>query len=123
MALKKNIRVDGTRDIHTKAMTMLFALFAEVERDLISERTREGLAQGSGWKLARPKGPLGVSRLDGKDDDIRHFLEPVSRPGAVHPSGGRRRYGTTADGSMPVGRDKMATRPSIAAGGVRPTGR
>ena len=26
-------------------MTTLFALFAEVERDLISERTREGLAR------------------------------------------------------------------------------
>ena len=28
-----------------------------------------------------------------------------------------RRYGTTADGSMPVGRDKMATRPSIRGRG------
>ena len=45
------------RDIQTKVMTTLFALFAEVERDLISERTREGLARArsalapdlSGW--------------------------------------------------------------------------
>ena len=29
-------------------MTTLFALFAEVERDLISERTREGLARAKG---------------------------------------------------------------------------
>ena len=42
VALKENIRVEGTRDIQTKVMTTLFALFAEVERDLISERTREG---------------------------------------------------------------------------------
>ena len=58
-------------------MTTLFALFAEVERDLISERTREGLAKAraSGRKLGRPKGSLGVSRLDGKEDEIRHFLE------------------------------------------------
>ena len=37
-------------------MTTLFALFAEVERDLISERTREGLAKArsSGKKLGRP---------------------------------------------------------------------
>ena len=49
-------------------MTTLFALFAEVERDLISERTPEGLARArpSGRKLGRPKGSLGVSRLDGK---------------------------------------------------------
>ena len=67
MALKENIRVEGKRDIQTKVMTTLFALFAEVERDLISERTREGLAKAraSGRKLGRPKGSLGVSRLDG----------------------------------------------------------
>ena len=77
MALKENIRVEGTRDIQTKVMTTLFALFAEVERDLISERTREGLAKArsSGRKLGRPKGSLGVSRLDGKQDDMRRFLE------------------------------------------------
>ena len=44
----------------------------------ISERTREGLdrARASGRKLGRPKGSLGVSRLDGKEDEIRRrFLE------------------------------------------------
>ena len=50
------------------------------------------------------------------------------RPGGRSPDGralltGARCYGTTADGSMPVGRDKMATRPSIAPWGARPTGR
>ena len=77
VALKENIRVEGRRDIQTKVMTTLFALFAEVERDLISERTREGLARAraSGKKLWHPKGALGVSRLDGKEDDIRRFLE------------------------------------------------
>ena len=60
VALKGNIRVEGRRDIQTKVMTTLFALFAEVERDLISERTREGLARArsSGRKLGRPKGSL-----------------------------------------------------------------
>ena len=77
VALKENIRVEGKQDIQTKVMTTLFALFAEVERDLISERTREGLARAraSGRKLGRPKGSLGVSRLDGREDDIRRFLE------------------------------------------------
>ena len=61
VALKENIRVEGKRDIQTKVMTTLFALFAEVERDLISERTREGLAKAraSGRKLGRPKGVAG----------------------------------------------------------------
>ena len=42
VALKENIRVHGKRDIQTKVMTTLFALFAEVERDLISERPTKG---------------------------------------------------------------------------------
>ena len=77
VAMKENIRIEGKRDIQTKVMTTLFALFAEVERDLISERTREGLAKAraSGRKLGRPKGSLGISRLNGKEDDIRRFLE------------------------------------------------
>ena len=77
VAIKENIRVEGKQDIQTKVMTTLFALFAEVERDLISERTREGLARvrSSGKKLGRPKGSLGVSRLDGKEDEIRRFLK------------------------------------------------
>ena len=60
VAMKENIRIEGKRDIQTKVMTTLFALFAEVERDLISERTREGLAKAraSGRKLGRPKGSL-----------------------------------------------------------------
>ena len=77
VAVKENIRFEGRPDLQTKVMTTLFALFAEVERDLISERTREGLAKAraSGKRLGRPKGSLGVSRLDGREDEIRHFLE------------------------------------------------
>ena len=91
VALKENIRIEGARDIQTKVMTTLFALFAEVERDLISERTREGLAKArsSGRKLGRPKGSLGVSRLDGKQDDIRRFLElGVSKTAIAKITGG-----------------------------------
>ena len=45
IAIKENIRVEGKQDIQTKVMTTLFALFAEVERDLISEHTRGGLGK------------------------------------------------------------------------------
>ena len=31
--------------------------------------------RASGRKLGRPKGSLGVSRLNGKEDDIRRFLD------------------------------------------------
>ena len=84
VALKENIRVEGKRDIQTKVMTTLFALFAEVERDLISERTREGLAKAraSGRKLGRPKGSLGVSRLDGKEDELGVSKTAIAKPQA-----------------------------------------
>ena len=55
----------GERNIQTKVMTTLFALFTEVERDLISERTRDGLAKAkaSGRRLGCPKCSLGVSTV------------------------------------------------------------
>ena len=57
---------------------MALAFCAGLRRSEISERTREDLAKAraSGRKLGRPKGSLGVSRLDGKEDrEIRRFLE------------------------------------------------
>ena len=54
----------------------MFGLFAEIERDLISERTREGLvaARAKGKVLGRPKGSHGSSKLDGKEDEIMMLL-------------------------------------------------
>ena len=77
VAIKENIRFEGRQDLQTKVMTTLFALFADVERELISERTREGLAKAkaTGKKLGRPKGALGTSRLDGREDEIRKLLD------------------------------------------------
>jgi DNA invertase Pin-like site-specific DNA recombinase len=60
-AIKESIHFEGKQDLQTKVMVTLFGLFAEVERDLISERTREGLASArvKGRLLGRPKGVLG----------------------------------------------------------------
>ena len=76
IAIKEAIEVEGKQDLRTKVMIALFGLFAEVERDLISERTKEGLAaaKAKGKQLGRPKGALGTSRLDGKEQDIRALL-------------------------------------------------
>ena len=76
IAIKEGIEFDGKQDLRTKVMIALFGLFAEVERDLISERTKEGLAaaKAKGKLLGRPKGALGTSRLDGKEPDIRALL-------------------------------------------------
>jgi len=75
--LRENIRVEGKQDIQTKVKTTLFELFAEGERDLISNAPREDLARArsAGRKLGGPNGSLGVCRLDGREDDIRRFLE------------------------------------------------
>jgi DNA invertase Pin-like site-specific DNA recombinase len=58
-------------------MIALFGFFAEVERDLISVRTKEGLvaARARGRLLGRPKGSLGTSKLDGKEGEIQKLLE------------------------------------------------
>jgi DNA invertase Pin-like site-specific DNA recombinase len=77
VAIKETIRFEGKQTMQTKVMVALFGLFAEVERDLISERTREGLvaARAKGKLLGRPKGSLGRSKLDGKENEIQTLLD------------------------------------------------
>lgn len=76
IAIKENIQLNGKQDIQTKMMITMFGLFAEIERDLISERTREGLqaAKSKGKTLGRPKG-IGKSKLDGKETEIKILLD------------------------------------------------
>ena len=87
VAVKEGIDLEGAQDIQTKVMITMFAaltddfvlrfgLFAEIERDLISERTKEGLAaaRAKGKIIGRPKGSFGKSKLDGREADIRLFL-------------------------------------------------
>ena len=75
-AVKEGITFEGKQDLQTKVMIALFGLFAEVERDLISERTKEGLAtaKAAGKLLGRPKGKRGKTKLDGKEQDIQALL-------------------------------------------------
>src|SRR5262245_26689011 len=77
VAIKEAIVFEGKQTMQTKAMIALFGLFAEVERDLIAERTKEGLAaaRAKGTRLGRPKGSRGKSRLDGKEQEIRLLLQ------------------------------------------------
>lgn len=76
IAIKENIVLDGKQNMQTKVMVAMFGLFAEIERDLISDRTRHALAaaKAQGKILGRPQGSLGKSRLDGKEDEIKMLL-------------------------------------------------
>lgn len=76
IAVKESIRINGTQNIQTKTMITLFGLFAEIERDLISERTKQGLlaAKKKGKLLGRPRGP-GKSKLDRFKPEIEALLK------------------------------------------------
>ncbi|MDX9963626.1 recombinase family protein [Desulfobacter postgatei] len=79
--IKQGMVINGQNDIQTKTMVTLFSLFAEIERDLISERTKNGLnrAKAEGKLIGRPTGN-GKSKLDNKQNYIQDMLQKgVSR--------------------------------------------
>jgi DNA invertase Pin-like site-specific DNA recombinase len=77
IAIKENIVLSEHYNIQNKMMVVMFGLFAEIERELISERTKVGLmaARNQGKLLGRRKGALGKSKLDGKVSEIEFYLE------------------------------------------------
>jgi DNA invertase Pin-like site-specific DNA recombinase len=62
--------------IQSKVMAMVFSMVAEIEHDLISARTKEGLraARAKGKLLGRPRGP-GKSKLDKFKLEIEALLQ------------------------------------------------
>jgi len=76
IAIKENIRISGKMDLQKKVMVTMFGLFAEIERDLISQRTRDGLAaaRAAGKKLGRPKGAFS-SKLDAHRKEITEWRQ------------------------------------------------
>jgi len=73
-AVKGSWQLD--QSIQSKIVAMAFAMAAEIERDLISKRTREALQakKKAGVKLGRPKG-TGKSKLDQYRPEIEALLE------------------------------------------------
>ena len=88
-AIKGNWHLD--KSIQSKIIAMAFAMAAEIERDLISQRTREALRvkKEAGIKLGRPKGP-GKSKLDAFKPEIEALLANGSTQKFI-----AKRYGTT----------------------------
>ena len=88
-AVKGNWHLNAS--IESKIVGMVFAMAAEIERNLISQRTKEGLRarKAAGVKLGRPKGP-GKSKLDKYREEIIALLKNGSTKVYV-----ARKYGTT----------------------------
>lgn len=76
ISIKQSMKLNGARDMTAKVQIAMFGLLAEIERDLISERTKMGLdaAREKGKQLGRPKGSLGASKLDGREAEITELL-------------------------------------------------
>jgi DNA invertase Pin-like site-specific DNA recombinase len=75
--IKQNLRLgEGLNDITSKVMVTLLALFAEIERDFISLRTKEALAakKAQGAILGKPKGTIQASMYDKDRPRIEELL-------------------------------------------------
>ena len=88
-AVKGAWELNGT--IQSKVMAMAFSIASEIERDLISKRTKEALKarKAAGVKLGRPKGP-GKSKLDKYREEIIALLKNGSTKAYI-----ARKYRTT----------------------------
>ena len=89
-AVKGGWTLNGTME--SKIVLNMLAMMAEIEHDLISERTKQGLraAKAKGRQLGRPRGP-GKSKLDQYRVEIEALLKNGSTKSFV-----AKRYGTTA---------------------------
>jgi len=88
-AVKGNWQLDNS--IQSKIVAMAFSMAAEIERDLISQRTKEALAarKKAGMKLGRPRG-VGKSKLDPYRPEIEALLKNGSTQKFI-----ANHYGTT----------------------------
>jgi DNA invertase Pin-like site-specific DNA recombinase len=86
--VKNGWELNGT--IQSKVMALVFSIAAEIERDLISKRTTEGLrvARAKGKLLGRPKGP-GKSKLDKHREEIISLIKTGSKQTYI-----AKKYGT-----------------------------
>ncbi|MBO0951575.1 master DNA invertase Mpi family serine-type recombinase [Fibrella forsythiae] len=83
--MERDVRVFAIKEgyelgnnINSKVLAFAFSLSAEIERNLISQRTTEALARkkAEGMQLGRPKGSLNASvKLSGKESAIRELLK------------------------------------------------
>jgi DNA invertase Pin-like site-specific DNA recombinase len=74
VSIKENLRLSlaNSKDLQSKVIVALFSILYEVERDMISERTKRGLerARAGGKTLGRPDGKTSRSKRDGEEEEI-----------------------------------------------------
>ena len=74
--IKDNYRLDN--DISSAVIAFAYGLSAQIERQLISQRTKEALARkkAEGLFIGRPKGSLSKKvKLTGNEDKIRKYIK------------------------------------------------
>lgn len=76
IVIKQNLDLNQ-HDMSSKIITTIFSLLAELERDLISLRTKEALAakRAQGVKLGKPRGTVQESKFDAHREKIEELLE------------------------------------------------
>jgi len=82
--IKDNYRLGS--DISSKVLAFAFGLSAEIERNLISQRTKEALARkrAEGVILGRPKGSKSKTvKLTGKEKEIKALLDKKISKSAI----------------------------------------
>lgn len=74
--IKQNLDM-ARHDMNSKIIITLFSLFAELERDMISLRTKEALQskKAQGIKLGKPKGSIQKSKFDKDIEKIKELLD------------------------------------------------
>src|SRR3954454_12396718 len=83
--MEREVKVFTTKEgyelgynINSKVLAFAFSLSAEIERSMISSRTKEALARkrSEGMRLGRPKGSLSqITKLTGKEAIIRDYIK------------------------------------------------
>ncbi|WP_428565656.1 MAG: recombinase family protein [Solidesulfovibrio sp. DCME] len=76
IAIKQGINTRSDSDMASKCIIYLSGMFAELERDFLSQRTKNGLerAKAQGKVLGRKKGSLGKSKMDEHVDEIKRLI-------------------------------------------------
>ena len=80
ITIKQNLDIQQ-QDMNSKIIITLFSLFSELERDLISLRTKEALSakRAQGQILGKPKGTLQKSKFDRTSKKSKNYSAMGSR--------------------------------------------